>query len=321
MRIEKVCPIWGTEAEVSDVLTYLSTMVRAYQVDSERTGGCYVITEPAIETIDYHYSANDKAKLTTWIVDQRLQGNATPTVTRDTLIYASSRPSLSVPNRAERLLRFIANQIKTTGEFVAFAKTTLAAYAWSESINWEEVIYFFDYLHETGWIKGQAYIGGNSHYTLTVDGYSRITDLATNSASSQAFVAMWFDSSMDDAYENGIKLAIEACGYRCMRIDKKDGVDKIDDAIIAEIRQSRFLIADFTQEGDKARGGVYFEAGFALGLGLRVVYSCREDVFDNLHFDTRQYFHVPWNTPEELQAGLKKQILARVGQGPLPVKA
>ncbi len=132
---------------------------------------------------------------------------------------------------------------------------------------------------------------------------------------------MWFDSLMDDAYENGIKLAIEACGYRCMRIDKKDGVDKIDDATIAEIRQSRFLIADFTQEGDKARGGVYFETGFALGLGLRVVYSCREDVFDNLHFDTRQYFHVPWNTPEELQAGLKKQILARVGQGPLPVKA
>ena len=35
------------------------------------------------------------------------------------------------------------------------------------------------------------------------------------------------------------------------------------DRIIAQIRASKFVVADFTRN----RGGVYYEAGFALGLG------------------------------------------------------
>ena len=34
---------------------------------------------------------------------------------------------------------------------------------------------------------------------------------------------------------------------------------------MAEIRRSRFVVADYTGQVN----GVYFEAGFALGLGLR----------------------------------------------------
>ena len=58
---------------------------------------------------------------------------------------------------------------------------------------------------------------------------------------------MWFDLSMDEAYQNGIQPAIEDAGYEAVRIDRKDHNNKIDDEIIAEIRRSRFLVADFTQ--------------------------------------------------------------------------
>ena len=47
----------------------------------------------------------------------------------------------------------------------------------------------------------------------------------------------------------------------------------INDEIIAQIRRSRFMVCDLTGY----RGGVYFEAGFAYGLGLDVVYTCRRD--------------------------------------------
>ena len=50
---------------------------------------------------------------------------------------------------------------------------------------------------------------------------------------------------MTNAYEEGIKKAVESAGYTPMRIDKKPDVNKIDDEIIAEIRRSRFLVADF----------------------------------------------------------------------------
>lgn len=101
-----------------------------------------------------------------------------------------------------------------------------------------------------------------------------------------------------------------------MRIDRKKDVDKIDDEIIAEIRRSRFLIADYTHGLDGARGGVYHEAGFAEGLGIPVIRSCRSDQLGDLHFDIRQYYHIKWETPEQLRQELEDRIRARIGEGP-----
>ena len=184
--------------------------------------------------------------------------------------------------------------------------------AWSESTERNEVTFLREYLVEQGWIQGN-----NSYqYSVTVDGHRRIADVKTNSDSTQAFVAMWFDDGMEAAYRQGIVPAIDSAGYKPMRIDQKPDVNKIDDEIIAEIRRSRFLVADFTQEEDGARGGVYFEAGFALGLGIPVIYTCREDVIDKIHFDTRQYHHTAWRDPEDLRDKLEKRILALIGEGP-----
>jgi len=67
-----------------------------------------------------------------------------------------------------------------------------------------------------------------------------------------------------------------------------------------------------THGTDGVRGSVYFEAGFALGYGLEVIYSCRKDCLERLPFDTRQYHHVVWETPEELRKKLAERIRARV---------
>ena len=128
---------------------------------------------------------------------------------------------------------------------------------------------------------------------------------------------MWFDKATDDASENGIEQAIRDAGYEPMRIDKKDHANKIDNEIIAEIRKSKFVVADFTHGDEGARGGVYFEAGFALGLDIPVIYTCRRDQLDDLHFDTRQYHHILWDTPEELRADLAHKIGALFGHGPV----
>ena len=128
---------------------------------------------------------------------------------------------------------------------------------------------------------------------------------------------MWFDATVLDAYKQGIEPGIEDAGYRPLRIDQEEDVEKIDDAIIAGIRRSRFLVADFTQGEEGARGGVYFEAGFAYGLGIPVIHTCREDMVDKLAFDTRQHNHIVWRAPEELRDALAKRISARFGDGPL----
>lgn len=76
------------------------------------------------------------------------------------------------------------------------------------------------------------------------------------------------------------------------------------------------MIADFTGN----RNGVYFEAGFAMGLGIPVIWTCRKDHIDNVHFDTRQYNHIVWETPEELREKLTYRIEATIPNRPTPRK-
>ena len=73
-------------------------------------------------------------------------------------------------------------------------------------------------------------------------------------------------------------------------------------------------MADFTGH----RGGVYFEAGFALGLGIPVVWTCKRSDYTGTHFDTRQRQHLLWDTPEDLREQLMNHIAARIPGRPLP---
>ena len=135
--------------------------------------------------------------------------------------------------------------------------------------------------------------------------------------SSIGFCAMWFNDEVKPLWVNVIDPAIRATGYEPIRIDSKEHNGRIDDEIVASIRGARFVIADFTDH----RGGVYYEAGFAHGLGLPVIFMCRSDDLDKLHFDIRQYNCIVWNADalEDATASLKNRILATLGQGPLKI--
>jgi nucleoside 2-deoxyribosyltransferase len=76
--------------------------------------------------------------------------------------------------------------------------------------------------------------------------------------------------------------------------------------MLAEIRLAQFVVADFTFQ----RGNVYSEAGFAMGLGRPVIWTCREDHFDQTQFDTQQYNHIVWKDAQDLQSKLRDRILS-----------
>ena len=103
-----------------------------------------------------------------------------------------------------------------------------------------------DYLVGNGWLRRNLEMRPEQ-VSVTVSGYSHIAETKIKSDPSQAFVAMWFGTEMDEPFVRGFQPAIEDAGYSAMRIDRKEHVNKIDDEIIAEIRRSRFLVADFSQ--------------------------------------------------------------------------
>ena len=329
MAVNIECPIWGAGYEAT-LSGEVWTVAKADEpvisekslINSDRVGGAYRITLQASSSIrNNRLSDVEKAQLTTWLVDQRRQGTAETIVTDEIVMsfeYGGRRRALSIYERSERLLRFIAAQSTTVGDSVSLSPVWHIALAWSESTKPKEVLLLLDYLKRRGWL---AYVSASGDYTifnvaLTVEGYSRIEEIATNPDSAQAFVAMWFNAKMKDAYDRGIEPAIRDAGFESMRIDRKQGVIKIDDEILSEIRRSRFLVADMTHGQGGARGGVYFEAGFAMGLGIPVLFACRRDKIDELHFDTRQYFHIVWSKPEELRANLTNRLGAIIGDGP-----
>lgn len=317
------CPIWGP-GEGRATKQGLGII---YVEDAHRAGGQYVIDREALYRLGSDPSVKRdptqvKARLTTILVNEREHGEAWPMVTPERIEEAKQAAPLPVPERAERLLRYLAKcSAGEIGSKIPIREPLTPEYkgalAWSESTGWNDIVFLSDYLSQKGWvdIAGLSSKSDPEGVTVTVDGYARIESLKTNPDSAQAFVAMWIDDETYDAYKKGIEPAIEQSGFNSMRIDQKADANKLDDDIIAEIRRSRFLVADMTHGKDGARGSVYFEAGFATGLDIPIIYTCRRDLIDKVHFDIRQYAHILWETPEELRKGLIDKIQARIEEG------
>ena len=316
------CPIWGTPAT-----EYPSRGGDRRAIDSPRAGGRYFMTGTA-ESMLQSRDASLKARLTTWLIDQQRLGVDHPEVNSDTIKEAEARRPLPIRERADRYLRYLASLEPYPGFGIpAFTphvahEDFLAALSWLESSvdptdvdgQMRELNFFENFLEEQRWIEFER---GSSDSRLTVAGHVRLAELeATHTPSSRAFVAMWFDDSMSEAWDQGIAPAVRDSGYDPVRIDRKEHVNKIDDEIVAEMRRARFVVADFTHGDTGARGGVYYEAGFAHGLGIPVFFSCRKDTLKKVHFDTRQYNHIVWETPEDLRDQLAKRIAAVLGDGP-----
>ena len=115
---------------------------------------------------------------------------------------------------------------------------------------------------------------------------------------------------MFKAYDAGFAPAIDAAGFDPFVIRDGEFLGKICDRIVAEIRRSRFLVADVTG----GRLAVAFEAGFAMGLGLPVIWTCREDAGDMIsnNFDVRQYNHIVWKDHDDLKERLLRRIQATI---------
>jgi len=131
-----------------------------------------------------------------------------------------------------------------------------------------------DFISIGNWTSGTTAI-------IRPKGYERLQQIQQlRQDSTTCFVAMWFTPEMQKVFDQAVKRAIEFIEdgkaeprFKAIKLDNVEHINNINDEIIATIRRSRFMVCDLTGY----RGGVYFEAGFAYGLGLPVIYTCRKD--------------------------------------------
>jgi len=178
----------------------------------------------------------------------------------------------------------------------------------------DELHYYLNYLGENGLIE---YTFSDTEQgavpllaKLKISGWSKIEELQNQKHTNQAFVAMSFDPSLKSLWENAIYKAVKNAGFEPYKIDENEHNEKICDLIMIEVKKSRFVIADITMH----KKGVYFEAGYAIGLGIPVIWLCKDDKneIENMHFDTRQYNHILWKDEEDLKVRLENRIKATI---------
>jgi nucleoside 2-deoxyribosyltransferase len=234
-----------------------------------------------------------------------------PVYNHEDLQRILDKPDPSVREKLQLLLQFIAELSQYPGFRVHFDLNT--DYSVICAKNALESQFFIQTLTDQDLIVAEQELSGDTYCKLTSNGWNELERIEQSVMDSQnGFIAMWFDPTQNPT-SDAIKSAITAAGYQPIRIDEVEHVNRIDDEILAKIRQSRFLVADFTGQ----RHGVYFEAGFMLGLGRTVIWICSKSHFAKVHFDTRQYNTIVYENTDELKTRLQFRIEAILGKGPI----
>ena len=119
---------------------------------------------------------------------------------------------------------------------------------------------------------------------------------------------------MDEPIREGIKPVLRKFGYKIIWMKELQHNEPIDDRIFAEIRRSSLMVADFTG----MRSSVFYEAGFAAGLGIPVIFTCDKTEKEEVekHFDTRQIIHMFWSDSNDLSRQLTDRIGATISPTP-----
>ena len=283
-----------------------------FKMQCERCGGPFTITATAAQTAERRGLS---ATLSAWLRDQTDSGRDVPEISSKNIeTILDHLPRYSVLQKQILLLRTIAKLSSYPGETVRLLPATAYPLAWAENHN--EFDFYVRTLEERGLVRHtdadtRTISDLDTALEVTSDGWTYL-DQATRAApfTDKVFVAMSFSPSMKPTWEEAIRPAISDAGYKPFRIDSDPHIERIDAKIISEIHDSRFLIADVTEH----KHGVYFEAGYALGIRLPVIWSVREDYLATTHFDTRQYNHIVWRTTEELKEQLYFVVCAVIGK-------
>lgn len=126
------------------------------------------------------------------------------------------------------------------------------------------------------------------------------------------FVISSFTPEMEPSYL-AITSAAQAAGLRAERVKDVPGDYRITDRILKMIGQARFIVADLTNE----RPNVYFELGYARGLGKTVITILRSGT--NIHFDVRDWTYIEYFDSRPLENDLLQRFKFELQRSLYPV--
>jgi hypothetical protein len=290
------CPI--CQQDIAEARGWINAGLIVHQIDCRNCGRFRYL-------LDRGPDFNDR-RLMPYLAAHVRQANAagalvvelTPTNWR---LFAEGHAHTRVTRKIERLLAWYERASTHAGEAVILPDHLAPLI---DAANQDEV----DFCNQA--LIGQELLqdaGAADTFRITAKGWEKLSPAAGGTPGT-CVVAMAFDPSLDEAFDLGITPAMAACGLEPIRVDRVKHNEVVTDLILGDIRRAHVTFADVTLQ----RQGVYYEAGFAIGLGRLVIWSCREDDLPNVHFDTRQFNHVVWKNSTDLRQRLEARIRGTV---------
>lgn len=307
----ELCPLCGAGASFTTASGDASPLLG---VECPRCGSYRISGQHAVELVearnagraDGAFPADRLHAVSGYIREMTILGHGGVLLRPESVGAMIAAAPRAVPDRADRLLLNLAALSRYAGDRIELAYEH--DYVLSYSRHGGETAFLMDHLIASGLVDREP--GVYSVVAVSVQGWGRVETLRSpGRAFSQAFVAMSFETQLLAVYDTAIAPAIRAAGYDPFVITEHEHTGQIDDQILFELNRSRFVIAEFTGH----RPNVYFEAGYALGRGLPVIWTCRSDDMHEAHFDTRQYNHLLWDHADDLRDRLHRRIEVVVG--------
>jgi hypothetical protein len=236
-----------------------------------------------------------------------------PRLGDDTLVFdiqqvqriLESRQLPSVREQANSFIRWLGDQLRSSDPGGKIHLKILQCASIMAAGTPESASQVLSEMTKIGMISENQYIGDDIEVGLTFSGWDLYEELQrAHSEGPIAFMAMPFgDESIDDVFRNCFVPAARQCGFDLRRINERPPAGLIDNRLRVEIRRSRFVIVDLTNENR----GAYWEAGFAEGLGKPVIYTCEQSFFkkSGTHFDTNHHHTIVWQATDLTSAALQ----------------
>ncbi len=266
--------------------------------------GCDPTTDPQSPDINY-------GKISAWTRQEHEAGRRAAV----TKMRLSNPPkifdSLSAESKIIRALQVIARKWPVPGtnlrlspvDWPLFCDSGLEECRWIMQALFERELIF-------GKFVGMGAGGFNVNTPLTAKAWAELEAAKTkHQQHNLCFVAMRFLPEFAPLFA-AMERACHRAGYECKRVDTDPHADHIDNRLIDMLNRCRFVIADFTEDSRN----VYFEAGYARGMGKSVIWTRRATQV--VAFDTNQFYFIDWQDSDwaKFEFELETSIGAVVGR-------
>lgn len=212
-------------------------------------------------------------------------------------ILNSPRIPVTIEEKGGRLLQYLFRHSEGPGKSVIIHPLS-RNYNLTYSPNLQELVYIIEKLREEQSISREG-----ADFKLSEKGWSEAAARAGGRKLKSCFVLLSDEEDWCAQWSESVLPKIEQCGYLPCLFNHS-GAENRDSHSIQQISGSKLIIADLTNHSP----GVYFAAGYALGMNIPVIWTVKRSHADKLFVQSHHIRPFVWDTAEDLAAMLQQRL-------------